>query len=322
MLDQLQGLLSSYKLEHLDLHYEVNLIEFPNLEDSRYDLRSVLVLQNGYPNYKKRELFRIKRHKIVSILDEKVNRELFERNNQLNKFWDEKVLAKGIVYGHKDYYKYIDQEVEKTRASIRKKLYQPTLNEFVYDILLGKDSSLEQKTERYILKQVKAYLSIESNLQKTIKSITKSRMQTQYERIFTNQVSPELNSLIGEGFFSWSQIFLIIDHQEKIIKYFTGSAKGTAARQAFSVGAYLFSTYKEQKTIKTDCLFFYPEGQVEYFTEELFVLYSGIISDVPGLVNSEKIKQVTGSVRKVKGQDLDFDYFIATGKRLSWIEEK
>lgn len=92
MLPELVELLKKYNLRFFSfpkgIRYDVSHKDYEYLASDRYELRTLLVFQEGLPDFKLKHLYDIKKEKIVSILDEKVNGMFYEQNNALNHEWE------------------------------------------------------------------------------------------------------------------------------------------------------------------------------------------------------------------------------------------
>lgn len=325
MLGELVELLKKYKLGYFSfpkgIRYDVSHKDYEYLSSERYDLRTILVFQENLPDFKLKHLYEIKREKIVSILDEKVNTQFYNQNNSLNTYWDNILAKRKIFPKDEDYFKHLDAEVEKTRIKFSKQLYKKTLEEEVYYYLSDKNRNFEDLSNTAQNKAVKNFLAIPKNREKFHKKITKSRVNTRYNRVFTNQVPGEINAILDQGYSQWKQIYLIIDNQEKTIEYFTGSSRGSGSRQLHGFGAHLMASLNHIKTIKTDCLFFQTNGEVKSFTEPYLVLLGKDTKGNYAIEETESEKILKNTKRVSRAMDLDFDYFMATGDKLIWEEK-
>lgn len=295
--------------------------DYEYLASDRYELRTLLVFQEGLPDFKLKHLYDIKKEKIVSILDEKVNGMFYEQNNALNHEWETILAKKKIFHKDKNYFKYLDEEIAKTRIKFTKQLYNKTLNEEVYYFLSDKDPKFQDLSDSAQTKVVKNFLSDPKNKEKFHKKITKTRINTRYNRVFSHQVPKEINQILDQGYSQWKQIYLIIDKQEKSIEYFTGTSRGSGSRQLHGFGAHLMASLNPIKTIKTDCIFFHTNGEVKSFTEPYLVLYG---KDTKGnyAIDEEQSEKILKNAKRVsRAMDLDFDYFMATGDKLLWEEK-
>lgn len=285
-----------------------------------FEYHSLIVFQEDLPYYPKyKKLYRIEKNRIVSRLDEAVNRELMERNNQLMNEWEANLEKRNISRQQDNYYKEMDLLVEKTRSKIKKEKFKTILNETVYYDLMDKDIINEEMTDSKINKAIKEFLSKKENLEKYTKKILAYRYETRYIRVFNNEIkNQKLLEIIGDGFFHWKQFYFFIDKKNKTVYYFAGNSRNSGSRENHGFGAHLFSIVQNTKKIETDVVFISKTGQMESYTDSNFVC---INKDIKGNYNiedneSKKIMEKTKCIETT--MDLDFDYFLATGKRLTW----
>lgn len=324
MFGKLSKLLKEYHLAYWSIPWDAEHNDFVDQYlSNRYEFQTLIVFQN--PIERKRKLkdnlkyYDITTEKYVSILDEKVNKELMENNNRLCKVWEDKIVAQGINPNSKQYGKQLDIEVELTRKEYKKELYQPTMDEEAFFRLLDVKPSLEQEDEEKIEQEIKDFLEIEKNKKAIHRHITKTREGKKFKRIFKHQI-PELeSSLIEEGYNAWLQVFIVIDHESKIIQFLTGKGTGSGGRQMHGFACHLFAELKNKgKHISSHGLFFNHLGEVFNYTEDNLILINPRLGSNYGYDESK-----SGAIFKQNriinhAEDLAFDLFISTGKTLNW----
>lgn len=324
MNSDLEKLLKKYQLEPLSIQLssshegEVNQYRNPN-----WELQSLIVFQE-IPEVKrsvKHNFFHFTTEKYCSILNEKVNRELMERNNALCQQWDSQLAQRGITSDQKKYGRALDRLVAQTRREIKQKLLPEVMQEQVYDYLLSQDPNLENKADEIIEKKINLFLKNTNNYNKFYRKINRPRQQTKPERIFDHQVSPEFLPLINHGFNSWLQVYLLIDHQAEVVYYALGRSRGSYGRQVHGFFGHLFAELKPDKSISTLIWLFNHRGIFTSLKLDHLVL---VDRDLTGNYAYEQAdsQKLLASVHLVKNvMDLDFDMYINTGTKIDWREK-
>lgn len=315
-------LLKTYEIDHFSFaghaRHEISHKGYDYLKEPNYELRSILKFEAGLPSFKLKHLFEVERQKIVSILDERINKEFFDRNNYYIDYWEKKLAKRKIIKedDHKKYYNEIDKEVEKTRNELKAKFFTEVLEEEVYWILSDKYPNFENLEEEEMQSAIEDYLANPKKKEVLVKKITKSRIQTKYNRVFYNQVEKPLADLFGKSYNPWLQVYLVIDHNKKRIEHFTGGSYGSGSRQLHGFGVHLFAHMQPHKEIATECFFFKEDGSFNNYTEDSFIYLNQNTTGNYSLKQEESDLVLKNAKGITKATDLEFDLFIATGKKI------
>jgi hypothetical protein len=326
MWSRLSDLLKTYQLEPLSLMRDIKL-EVKNYLPKEIELQTLLVFQS-YPPISKRKrenekYFKFIPEKYVSILEEKVRGKLMDQNNALCKQWDAALKAQGIQPGDKKYGPKLDEEVARTTKKFRQELYESVLREEAYFRCLELDPHLESKAEEEIDEVVEKYVSDHKNRKAIHRYITRGRIGYKRERIYHNQVPPEFIPLIdlnGEVY-NWVQVYLVINHLDKTIKYTVGRSRGSYGRDVHSYYAQIFGALKNQgKEFCSHVLLFNHQGNFSHFCEPNLIIIDRDLRNA--FTKGDEFNEHLKTARLVQSaKDLAFDFFTATGQVLLWEEK-
>lgn len=282
-----------------------------------FELKTIIVFDE-YPAKRNKFYFDITKEKTMSILNSKIETEIYNDHNRLCMEWDKNVKIKhNKVRGDKDFFKFLDIEIDLTREQLKTQLYESTLNEAVYDFLEDKNPMFHCLSEKKQSLEMKKIINDQKLKEKFHKKITKTRIQKKYYRNYKNQIGENLGNLL-ENYLPWRQLFLIIDHKNKYFSFFTGSSTGSGARQYHGFGCHLFASLSNHKKITTNIIAFNSEGNVFSWHYDYFLFMD---KDTIGnyQIDEKESKQILIKAKKIKDiKDIEFDCFIQTKEPLKW----
>jgi len=289
---------SSFFSRHTDLNLEAET-----------KLYSILVIQKESPDYDKK-YYKTKKEKIVSKLQEEVNRKMFENNNSLNKDLEEFLEKKGIKKEHDNYYPEMDKRIAEIKKKLKAEIEPEIIKEEYYYHLLDKENMDEESAEtksESLKKDSKIYLKIK-------KDIKKPRIEVQKIRYYDNQLPKEIIQFLPNGWFQWQQIYFMINENKKEIEVATGSYKGSGTRESHGLFAHFFASHYE-KVVETLVLEI-NQRDVKNIVLPGFVVYGGDLRGNYAIDRdeSEKIMRMSKTIYSI--EDLDFEHFILTGRRV------
>lgn len=282
-----------------------------------FELKTLIVFDE-YPEKRNKFYFNITAEKIMSILDSKVETEIYNHHNRLCMEWENNVKSKyNKERDDKDFFKLLDIEIDMTRNQLRSQLYDLTLEEAIYDFLEEKNPMFGYLSEKNQDLEIKKILNNAQSKEKFHKKITRRRTQKKYDRNYKHQVGESLGNLLI-GYLPWRQLFFIIDHKNKCYSFFTGSSTGSGSRQYHGFGCHLFASLNSHKRITTSILGFSSDGSVFSWNYDYFVFMD---KDTIGnyQIDEKDSQIILTKAKRIKSiKDIEFDCFIQTKKPLKW----
>ena len=272
------------------------------------ELYSIIVVQKDSPEYSPK-YYKTKKEKIVSRLEEEINKKMFEKNNKLNKELEEYLENKGLKIEDKNYYPEMDKRIAVLRQQLGKELEDELIKEEYFYHLLDKgmdEEEAEKKMEKINKKSKEYEFFKEKN--------KKPRIETKKIRYYDNQLPKEIIEFIPQGWFVWQQIYFVVDHEKKTIEYATGSYKGSGTRHSHGIYAHFFGQNYE-KVVETTVYQIDKEKTYTLSLKGFVVLNQDLIGNyVIDRDESDKILRMSKRINDI--EDLDFEYFISNGKRI------
>lgn len=272
-------------------------------------LYSILVIQKESPEYDEK-YYKTKKERIVSTLQEAVNRKMFENNNSLNKELEEYLEKKGIKREDNQYYPEMDKRIAEIKKKLKYEIEPELIKEEYFYHLIDKENMDEEKAEKKsesLKKDSEIYLKIKNN-------IKKPRIEIQKIRYYDNQLPKEIIKFLPTGWFQWQQIYFMVNEDKKEIEVATGSYKGSGTRESHGLFAHFFASHYDQ-VVETLVLEIDQEN-VKNIALPGFIAYAGDLRGnyVIDRDESEKIMRMSKTIYSI--EDLDFEHFILTGKRV------